>query len=146
MDSIYGGSAEATLQDSHGQPLEAPLDFESLLNLPTSPVTSEGCTSETSSTTNLNRLDSPTASLVSAGGSGLVSEQAESPHNHSPLITPGFSDPSQWSPMSDAAKRNSGSDFSSVWSASPSNHLDMLSSMDRVTDSTSDVRIDVGKS
>lgn len=152
MDSICGGSTEATLHGSHGQPLEAPLDFESLLNLPTSPAASEGYTSETSSTTNLNRLDSPTASLVSAGGSGLVSEHLESPHNHSPhnhspLITPGFSDPSQWSPMSsgqDATKRNSGSDFSSSgWSASPSNHLDMLNS---VTNNTSDVRIDVGKS
>lgn len=145
--NIYD-STEATLQGGHGQPLEASLDFESLLNLPTSPVASEGYTSETSSTTNLNRLDSPVASLASAGGSGLISEQVESPHNHSPLIASGFSDPSQWSPMSsgqEAAKRSSGSDFSSSgWSASPGNHLDMLSTMDRVTN-TSDVRIDVGK-
>jgi hypothetical protein len=45
----------------------------------------------------------------------------------------------------DAAKRNSGSDFSSSgWSASPGNQLDMLGAMDRVG-KPSDVSIDVGK-
>lgn len=143
MTSVYD-STEVTLQGGGGRPLlEASLDFESLLNFPTSPVGSEGYTSETSSTTNCNRVDSPVASLVGAGGSGSTSEHhlVESP---SPLIAAGFSDPSQWSPMSsgyDTAKRNSGSDFSSSgWSGSPGNQLDTPS-----TTVSSDIRIDVGK-
>lgn len=127
----------------HGQLLEASLDFESLLNLPTSPVESTSYTSETSSVSNCNRLHSPAASPVSTGvGSTYDQPGAESP-SHSPLVTSTFSDPSQWSPhtLRDASeKRNSGSDFS-VLSASSPYSLDTLAGATM----SSDVRIDVGK-
>lgn len=129
-----------SVNTSHPPPLEASLDFESLLTaLPTSPMGSEGyAPSETNSAS--NRLDSPS---TSPSGSGYERGTAESP-SHSPLVASTFSDPSQWSPGSgwSATQRNSGSDFSSRWSASPSNHLDTPTSTNEMS---SDVRIDVGK-
>lgn len=150
LNSLYE-TTQATLQSGQGQPLEASLDFESLLNLPTSPVGSEGYTSESSSTTNCNR-HSPMASLVSAGGSFSERQRAvESPlSDRSPVVVMScFSDPSQWSPASmgsgatsvgESTNRNSGSDFSG-FSASPGHQLDTLGGDAFM--SSDDVRIDV---
>lgn len=141
-------------EEGQSPPEAPPINFDCLLNFPASPVGSEGYTSEASSSTNCNRLDSsPVASLVSStGGSGSERHQscAESPPlapllaNHSPLSMSGFpADPSQWSPASsDASKRNSGSDISS-WSASlPPGVLTVLDSGTNLPPS-SDVKIDV---
>lgn len=139
MTSVFDPAPTATASGVEGSnpysaPLQASLDFESLLDLPTSPVGSTGdYTSETSSIS--NRVHSPATSAVSGGG-GSVSDHpggAESP-SHSPLVTSTFPDPSQWSPniapaaqdtQDPALKRLSGSEFSSS--------------------SNNDIRIDVGR-
>lgn len=151
-DSTSDHTVEVMHQDTGSQPmLEPSLDFESLLTIPLSPVGSEGYTSETSSTTNCNRLDSPVSSLISAGGgSGSEHQGAWGSPAHSPPMTERavFSDPSQWSPTSngrEAGGRNSGSDYSG-WSESPRNHLDTPTSAQVPINAPSDIRIDVGKS
>lgn len=149
-DSTSDHTVEVIYQGTHQPMLEPSLDFESLLNLPLSPVGSEGYTSETSSTTNCNRLDSPVSSLISAGGSGSEHQGAwGSPAHSPPMIERAvFSDPSQWSPTSngpEAGQRNSGSDYSG-WSESPRNHLDAPSTAQVPINTPSDIRIDVGKS
>lgn len=114
---------DTTIPDTAIPVLGASLDFDSFLNLPTSPpsVASEGYTSEdtTSSSRHQNRLaSSPTASLTSAGGSVYEQQNGESP-SHSPLVTSAAL--SQWSPTSHLSTTS----------------VDVLSS-------SSDVKIDVG--
>ncbi len=156
--------------------MEASLDLESLLMLPsgvvdfqpTSPVGSEGYTSETSSGTNCNWLDSPAASLpsvVAGGGGGRGSgcdlrgvESSSSPTSQSPMISLSNAMISQWSPAAagttqEVENRGSGSEYSPRWSVSPpSYHLDatttgiLANGGSGNSQTSSDVRIDVGKS
>ena len=145
MTSVFDPANTTTEYGTQPQPLAMSLDFESLLNLPTSPTGSTGYASETSSVSNCQRLHSPAASLVSAGASSGCDQPlgAESP-SHSPLVTSTFS---HWSPHAGqdmAEKRNSGSDFGSVWSASPGNNMDNIEATS--TPVSNDVMIDVGTS
>lgn len=144
-----------TTTEVHGHPgplEEASLDFESLLAMPTSPVGSEGYTSETSSSTHCNRLElnSPAASLASTGGGSVYTDQlgVEAPSPHSPLLVAStFRDLPQFSPVNSHDNKNSSPEFSSGWSASPSSYISTPTTNDISTNApfSSDVRIDVGE-
>ena len=103
---------------------ESILGFDAFMNLPTSPTGRDESNSETSSTSNQNRLSSPAASLTSTGGNICDHGHDESP-TYSPLDATSLSDLGQ----------------QLLDQQSFTNYLDP----ERTTNSSSDIRIDVGK-
>lgn len=76
-------------------------NLDPLLNFPTSPVNSEGYSTESSSTGHLNGARSPAASIPSVGGSALDQQSLGGSPSHSPMMSSFnnvgmMSDPSQW--------------------------------------------------
>lgn len=142
-----------------GQAMEPSLDLESLLMLPsgsdlqpTSPVGSEGYTSETSSGTNCNQLDSPASSMTSvlaSGGGGAGGDQrgAESSSpTQSPLVS--FSDAmmSQWSPGTTTVVAGNGQEMERQRGSGSESWSDSPPSYSHPDNNSADVRIDLGKS
>ena len=98
LASLLSLPSDAMLGDDYHGAVPSMLHLDPLPTLPTSPVGSEGYSTEASSTSNPNVAQSPTASITSLG-CGMQSS-GDSPSN-SPLVTLDPSrfiyNPTQWS-------------------------------------------------